>query len=179
MRNLTDFGFQCLQMGIIGLCGIGMALAQTPNSAPHPAKVAKKKEPSKSMPMAQEPELAPHEISIAERVHVGTLPCEMGASVRMTADANAPGYFTLQGKGYKYRMRPVATSTGAIRLEDEKAGAVWLQLANKSMLMDQKNGRRLADECAHPDQVTVANDMKVNPPPALIDVSNAAIPVRR
>jgi carbon monoxide dehydrogenase subunit G len=179
MRNLTDFGFQCLQMSVIGLCGIGMALAQTPNSAPHPAKVAKKKEPSKSMPMAQEPELAPHEISIAERVHVGTLPCEMGASVRMTADANAPGYFTLQGKGYKYRMRPVATSTGAIRLEDEKAGAVWLQLANKSMLMDQKNGRRLADECAHPDQVAVANDMKVNPPPALIDVSNAATPVRR
>ena len=179
MRNLTDFGFQCLQMGVIGLCGIGLALAQTPNSAPHPAKVTKKKEPSKSMPMAQEPELAPHEISIAERVHVGTLPCEMGASVRMTADANAPGYFTLQGKGYKYRMRPVATSTGAIRLEDEKAGAVWLQLANKSMLMDQKKGRRLADECAHPDQVAVANDMKVNPPPALIDVSNAVTPVQR
>jgi hypothetical protein len=71
-------------------------------------------------------------------------------------------------------MKPVSTSTGAIRLEDEKAGAVWLQLANKSMLMDQKNGRRLADECAHPDQVAFANDMKVNPPPALIDVSNTA-----
>jgi hypothetical protein len=116
--------------------------------------------------------LAPQELRIAERVHVGHLPCELGASIRMTADAHTPGYFDLQGKGYKYRMRPVATSTGAIRLEDEKAGAVWLQLANKSMLMDQKNGRRLADECAHPDQVAVANDMKINPPPALIDVSN-------
>ena len=116
--------------------------------------------------------LAPQELSIAERVHVGHLPCELGASIRMTADAHTPGYFDLQGKGYKYRMRPVATSTGAIRLEDEKAGAVWLQLANKSMLMDQKNGRRLADECAHPDQVAVANDMKINPPPALIDVNN-------
>ena len=119
-----------------------------------------------------DPPLAPQELSIAERVHVGHLPCELGASIRMTADAHTPGYFDLQGKGYKYRMRPVATSTGAIRLEDEKAGAVWLQLANKSMLMDQKNGRRLADECAHPDQVAVANDMKINPPPALIDVSN-------
>ena len=119
-----------------------------------------------------DPPLAPQELSIAERVHVGHLPCELGASIRMTADANSPGYFDLQGKGYKYRMRPVATSTGAIRLEDEKAGAVWLQLANKSMLMDQKNGRRLADECAHPDQVAVANDMKINPPPPLIDVSN-------
>ena len=118
--------------------------------------------------------VAPQELSIAERVHVGHLPCELGASVRLTADANLPGYFNLQGKGYKYRMRPVTTSTGAIRLEDEKAGAVWLQLANKSMLMDQKKGRRLADECAHPDQVAVAKEMKINPPPALIDVSNGA-----
>jgi hypothetical protein len=150
-------------------------------TAPHAsaAHTVKKNEASKPVVAAAEPALAPQELSIAERVHVGNLPCELGASVRMTPDGNAPGYFTLQGKGYKYRMRPVATSTGAIRLEDEKAGAVWLQLANKSMLMDQKNGRRLADECAHPDQVAVANDMKVNPPPALIDVSNNATSVRR
>ncbi len=143
-------------------------------------KPVKKNEPVKRA-VAAPPEtpLAPQELSIAERVHVGHLPCELGASVQMTADANTPGYFNLQGKGYKYRMKPVTTSTGAIRLEDEKAGAVWLQLANKSMLMDQKNGRRLADECAHPDQVAVANDMKLNPPPALIDVSNAATSVQR
>lgn len=144
------------------------------------SKPAKKNEPVKRA-VAAPPEtpLAPQELSIAERVHVGHLPCELGASVQMTADSNTPGYFNLQGKGYKYRMKPVTTSTGAIRLEDEKAGAVWLQLANKSMLMDQKNGRRLADECAHPDQVAVANDMKLNPPPALIDVSNAATSVQR
>lgn len=144
------------------------------------SKPAKKNEPVKRA-VAAPPEapLAPQELSIAERVHVGHLPCELGASVQMTADTNTPGYFHLQGKGYKYRMKPVTTSTGAIRLEDEKAGAVWLQLANKSMLMDQKNGRRLADECAHPDQVAVANDMKLNPPPALIDVSNAATSAQR
>ena len=143
------------------------------------AKPNQKSEASKPVAAAAETALAPQELSIAERVHVGHLPCELGASVRMTADANSPGYFNLQGKGYKYRMRPVTTSTGAIRLEDEKAGAVWLQLANKSMLMDQKNGRRLADECAHPDQVAFANDMKVNPPPALIDVSSPATSVQR
>ena len=144
------------------------------------SKPAKKNEPVKRA-VAAPPEtpLAPQELSIAERVHVGHLPCELGASIQLTADTNTPGYFHLQGKGYKYRMKPVTTSTGAIRLEDEKAGAVWLQLANKSMLMDQKNGRRLADECAHPDQVAVANDMKLNPPPALIDVSNAATSVQR
>ncbi len=144
------------------------------------SKPAKKNEPVKrTVAVPPETPLAPQELSIAERVHVGHLPCELGASVQMTADSNTPGYFNLQGKGYKYRMKPVTTSTGAIRLEDEIAGAVWLQLANKSMLMDQENGRRLADECAHPDQVAVANDMKLNPPPALIDVSNAPTSVQR
>jgi hypothetical protein len=147
---------------------------QTPQSA-------KKTEASKNTKVKapQEAPLPVDQLSIAEKVHVGHLPCELGASVQMTADERSPGYFNLQGNGYKYRMRPVTTSTGAIRLEDEKAGAVWLQLANKSMLMDQKKGRRLADECVHPDQVAVANDMKINPPPALIDVSNAITPNQR
>ena len=172
------------------LLGLNLALAQEPSAHQTVNKKDSKVQPksqanatkssasnasSKNASKPQEPPLAPQEMSIAERVHVGHLPCELGASVRMTADANAPGYFNLQGKGYKYRMRPVATSTGAIRLEDEKAGAVWLQLANKSMLMDQKNGRRLADECAHPDQVAFANDMKVNPPPALIEVNTPSV----
>ena len=144
-------------------------------------QAAKKSEASKNTKVKapQEAPLPADQLSIAEKVHVGHLPCELGASVRMTADERSPGYFNLQGKGYKYRMRPVTTSTGAIRLEDEKAGAVWLQLANKSMLMDQKKGRRLADECVHPDQVAIANDMKINPPPALIDVSNATTPNQR
>ena len=182
------FFFLVFMAGLWG-SGINMAQAQSSKDAnggakkeAHTKPVAKpiapdtiKKNDSHKRNVATkpvDPPLAPQELSIAERVHVGHLPCELGASIRMTADAHTPGYFDLQGKGYKYRMRPVATSTGAIRLEDEKAGAVWLQLANKSMLMDQKNGRRLADECAHPDQVAVANDMKINPPLPLIDVSN-------
>ena len=58
-----------------------------------------------------------------------------------------------------------------MRLEDKKAGAVWLQLANKSMLMDQKKGRRMADECAHPDQVAFAREMRENPPPRLFETN--------
>jgi hypothetical protein len=185
-----------MKLAVVLSCwfGCNLALAQAPNNTkaspkkegkappsaqPNVAKKSAKSETPKRAVKAADQPLAPEELSLAERVHVGHLPCELGASVQMTADTNSPGYFHLQGKGYKYRMKPVSTSTGAIRLEDEKAGAVWLQLANKSMLMDQKNGRRLADECAHPDQVAFANDMKVNPPPALIDVSNPATLVQR
>ncbi|WP_137895195.1 hypothetical protein [Ramlibacter sp. 2FC] len=126
--------------------------------------------------VAAEAALTPAELEIAERVHVGQLPCELGASVTVEGDAKSPGYFNLHGKGFRYRMHPVATSTGAIRLEDPKAGAVWLQLANKSMLMDQKQGRRLADECQSPAQVTVAEALKKNPAPSLIDTPAGARP---
>jgi hypothetical protein len=118
---------------------------------------------------AAEDALTPAELSIAERVYVGKLPCELGSAVTLTADAKAPGYFDVQGKNFKYRMFPVPTTTGAIRLEDRKAGAVWLQLANKSMLMNQKLGTRLADECASPAQVAVAEAIKLNPPVSVLD----------
>ncbi len=123
---------------------------------------------------AQAPAQVPmgvEELNIAQRVHHGRLPCELGASVHIEPDQLQPGYFHVQGKGFRYRMHPVATSTGAIRLEDKQAGAVWLQLANKSMLMDQKKGQRLADECAHPEQMAFAAQMKNNPPPPLIEVN--------
>lgn len=109
------------------------------------------------------------ELSIAERVHVGTLPCELGNSVQLTHDAQRPGYFDLQMAKIRYRLVPVATTTGAIRLEDTKSGAVWLQLANKSMLMNHKLGQRMADECMSPQQVAVAERFKTQPPPSVLE----------
>jgi hypothetical protein len=66
-------------------------------------------------------------------------------------------------------MTPVVSSTGAIRLEDAQAGAMWLQLSNKSMLMNSKVGQRIADECQSPAQMAVAEAMKLAPPPGLLD----------
>jgi hypothetical protein len=119
--------------------------------------------------MAAEAALTPTELDIATRVHRGRLPCELGAFVTVTADVQSPGYFDVQTRQQKYRMFPVETSTGAIRLEDHKVGAVWLQLANKSMLMSQKLGKRLADDCMNPDQMAVAEKMLKNPTPGLLD----------
>lgn len=118
--------------------------------------------------------LSPEALSVAERVHTGTIACELGASVRVTADPQAPGHFHVDGKGFKYHMAPVATTTGTVRLEDQKAGAVWLQIANKSMLMDQKRGQRLADECMSPEQYQVAQAIKKNPPPSVLDAQPTA-----
>lgn len=119
--------------------------------------------------MAADVALTPVELAIAQQVYQGKLPCELGAFVTLTADAKSPGYFDVQIKNQKYHMSPVKSSTGAVRLEDPKAGTVWLQLANKSMLMNHKLGQRLADECMSPDQATMAAYLIKNPSPSVLD----------
>jgi hypothetical protein len=123
--------------------------------------------------IAAEAALSPDELAIAERVHTGHIPCELGASVNITADPAAPGHFRVVGKGFSYYMTPVGTSTGVVRLEDQQRGAVWLQIANKSMLMNQKLGQRLADECMSPEQTQVAEAIRKNPPPSLLEAPPA------
>ena len=119
--------------------------------------------------MAAEAALSPAELAIAERVHTGRIACELGAFVSVTAEPASPGHFHVEGKGFKYFMSPVATTTGTVRLEDPKGGAVWLQIANKSMLMNQKLGQRLADECMSPEQQLVAEAIKKNPPVSVLE----------
>lgn len=113
--------------------------------------------------------LTPEDLDLAKRVHVGTIPCELGASVTVTPSEKRPGFFLVQTGKTRFRMHPVGSRTGAIRLEDGRAGAMWLQLGNKSMLMSQKLGQRLADECMSPLQAAFADEMKKNPPVSILD----------
>jgi len=124
----------------------------------------------------QSEELNDAERVMASNVHVGELACEFKQKVNLNPDPARPGHFLLNTQGKNFHLRPVLTSTGAVRLEDREQGAVWLQLANKSMLMNQKLGRRLADECQSPQQVAVAEQFKLQPPPNLLDVARAPRP---
>ncbi len=132
-----------------------------------PAEVHGKAKPAPAAPV--DPELTPAELAIAQNIYVGTVPCELGAKVTIDADEKKAGYFFVQINKLKYHMSPVVTSTGAVRLEDQKAGAVWLQLGNKSMLMNQKLGQRLADECMSPLQTVVAEALKKAPAQSVLD----------
>jgi Ni/Co efflux regulator RcnB len=113
-------------------------------------------------------ELTDADLAAAKQVYMGEIQCELGAKVKVAA-GRRDGMFVVTTKGYRFLMHPVESRTGAIRLEDPKRGAMWLQLGNKSMLMSQKLGQRLADECQSPQQVTFADELKRNPRPSILD----------
>jgi hypothetical protein len=111
---------------------------------------------------------------IADLVHTGRMVCELGNFVTVMPDPESSTRFIVQMKKITYRMSPVETTTGAVRLEDAQAGAMWLQLQNKSMLMNSKLGQRMADECQSPNQMAVAEAMKLAPPPSLLEAPTLA-----
>lgn len=167
MRNIAAAVIVCVT------CSLAVAQsAPRAGHRPHAKSGANKPKPAAAAPQlaeADEQPLGPAELAIAERVHVGHLPCELGAVVRLTADPVKPGYFNMETKTARYRMVPVLTSTGAVRLEDRRGGAVWLQLMNKSMLMNHRLGQRLADDCMSPAQLIVSEGLKTNPLPSLLE----------
>jgi hypothetical protein len=185
MKNVHSFVFWGVQLA----CGLATSdlLAQNQVAsldvgkkiikANSTSKLNHKSSPSITDTQVIEVALNEAELLIAERIEVGTVKCELGNSVEVVADPKAPGYFDVHGKKFHFRMAPVVTTTGAIRLEDQKAGAVWLQLANKSMLMSQKLGSRLADACVTPTQALVVAAMEKSPPPNLLDVVKAVTPI--
>ncbi len=125
--------------------------------------------PLVALPIAAAPESVQTAALDAGEVHTGRMVCEMGNAVTVTPDPQQPARFIVQMKKNTYHMTPVETTTGAVRLEDAQAGAMWLQLANKSMLMNSKLGQRMADDCQSDQQAAVAQRMKLDPPPSLLD----------
>jgi len=104
-----------------------------------------------SLPAAAQ-NLSPGQLDAANRVFTGTASCDAGQSVNLSPVPGKPGHFTLEHKKAKYTLVPEETTTGAVRLEDKKAGIVWIQIPSKSMLMNSKIGQRVADGCKHPQQ---------------------------
>ena len=127
-----------------------------------PAKTAKAVEAHTPVESLSQ-RLTPAELAIAQTIHTGTISCELGANVTVTPDEKNLGFFRISSGKQSDYMHPVESRTGAIRLEDNRAGALWLQLGNKSMLMNQRLGQRIADECAAPQQREFAARMKDQP----------------
>jgi hypothetical protein len=96
--------------------------------------------------------LSTDQLNTADRVLLGQSRCEFDQSVNVAAVPNQKGWFNVEYKGKSYLMAPESTTTGAVRLEDKKNGMMWLQIANKSMLMNSKIGQRTVDNCVHPKQ---------------------------
>ena len=140
-------------LAAFALCAALPVTAQTaPVKKPAPAKVAKKA-PPKVAPEPAPPEAANAEqIDAAERVYYGVYDCEFKQIIDIVASQKYPSYVDVKHGKADYLMKPVLSSTGAIRLEDVRGETLMVQISSKSMLLNVKTAQRLVDECVSPKQ---------------------------
>lgn len=105
-----------------------------------------------SMMPAVVPAADAQQMAAFDRINLGVSHCEFNQQVSVQQSAQHPGYVELGFKNHHWLMKPVLSSTGALRLEDVRAETLFIQIRNKSMLMNQKTGQRLVDGCVHPNQ---------------------------
>jgi hypothetical protein len=85
-------------------------------------------------------------------VYEGRMACDDNVFVVVIEDKKIRNNFdVLVGKAH-YKTKRIPTDSGAIRLEAKAQSIVWLQMANKSMLLNEKAGKRLANNCRNETQ---------------------------
>ncbi len=156
-RPLTAF---VVVLGM-ALCAPVSSLAAGSTTTSKPAaKKAASKAPAKKTTKAVAPPVAAPALDSADEeqkaaaalTHVGDYACEFDQTVKVGINPLAPGYIDVTHKAQTWVMKPVLSSTGALRLEDVKGRMLMIQIANKSMLMDAQLGQRLVDGCQHEKQ---------------------------
>ncbi len=141
-------------LALTSVC-FAQSAVQAPKKSPHPATPHEQlKSEAKGLALGSEVAEAinDRQLDIAARVLTGQANCELDQRVSVQPVSGRPGFFQVGFKNTTYTMTPEETTSGAVRLMDKKAGVVWLQIPTKSMLMNNKIGQRLVDNCTQAEQ---------------------------
>lgn len=77
----------------------------------------------------------------------GVYKCDMNRSVTVRSVEADLRTAVVHWNRHDYTMRAVNTQSGALRYEDAGSGLVWIVITSKSMLLDARHGKQLANDC--------------------------------
>jgi hypothetical protein len=166
-RSLSEINMKSLALVLIAPLALALSLpvdAQPAAPAKPASKAAAKPAPKKAATAAPVeaplPAASDEQKAAASLTHLGDYACEFDQTVNIQMDGGHDGYVAVHHKAQHWTMKPVLSSTGALRLEDVKGRMLMIQIANKSMLMDTQIGQRLVDGCQSAQQREFARTME-------------------
>ena len=149
---------QAFRPALVALALLAAGAATLPAAAQTAPAKAKAKAPAKAVrkaaPMAEVPvpDAGPDQVKAAEMVYYGKYDCEFNQNINILQSVKHSGYVDVKDGKSDWLMKPVLSTTGAIRLEDVKGETLMVQISSKSMLLNVKTGHRIVDDCISPKQ---------------------------
>jgi len=143
------------------VCSLGAASAVAADAPAKPAAKPAAKGKAAPAPAAfTVPDAQPDQVKAAELVFYGPYDCEFKQTVNITQSPKYSGYVDVKHGAKAWLMKPVLSSTGAIRLEDVRGETLMVQIASKSMLLNVKSAQRIVDDCVSPKQREMVAEAK-------------------
>ncbi len=123
--------------------------AQATQTKPAPKRPANVPPPTTAEQMAELPHADEEQRQAATLVHYGKYVCDERFEVFVERNPVFDGYVDVRYKKDVWVMKPVASRTGAVRLEDIRGRVLLVQIPFKSMLLNTQTGQRIVDSCQH------------------------------
>jgi hypothetical protein len=139
---------------------VAATAADAPAKAAKPAAGAKSKAKAPAPVAFVVPDAQPEQVKAAELVFYGPYECEFQQTVQITQSPKHSAYVDVKHGAKGWLMKPVLSSTGAIRLEDVRGETLMVQIASKSMLLNVKTAQRIVDDCVTPKQRELVAEAK-------------------
>lgn len=166
----------------LALIGAFLALSSAYAAQDKPAAKSTKKSAAaakSSVPLPLTLAMAdPEQLLAASLAFLGNFDCEF-KQVMVVTKSQVEGYVDVLFNKANYTMKPVRSSTGALRLEQVGGPMLLVQIPAKSMLMDTEKGKRVVDACVNEVQakeVAEENSLDMNLPGQVNTAANAAEP---
>ena len=147
----TALRLAAVALALVAQIGMTPVAAQTAQPAKNPP--ARKGVPTTAAQRAALPAADEQQLAAAEFVHYGKYVCDEKIEIFVERDQRAPGYVDVRHKKDIWVMKPVASATGAVRLEDIDKNVLLVQIPYKSMLLNVRSGQRIVDSCQHDNQL--------------------------
>ncbi|MCA3180262.1 MAG: hypothetical protein O9345_22015 [Burkholderiaceae bacterium] len=158
----------------IAVCGALVAPAVAQDAKPAPAAKPAAQKPAPKRPanvpppttaeqMADLPHADEEQRQAATLVHYGKYVCDEKFEVFIERNPVFSGYVDVRYKRDVWVMKPVASRTGAVRLEDTRGKVLLVQIPFKSMLLNTQTGQRIIDSCQHDNQRDAEKQAKSDP----------------
>jgi hypothetical protein len=169
---MTATRFPATRLALAFLAAGAIALPAAAQTAAPAAKPAAKAPVKSAAPAPKKPEMIipeayPEQVKAAEMVYYGKYECEFNQTVDIEQSPKYASYVTVKHNKGEWLMKPVLSSTGAIRLEDVRGETLMVQIATKSMLLNTMTARRIVDDCISPkqrEQIDAAKAAKASSP---------------
>lgn len=143
----------------LSACAVMLTAAQAQDAKPAPKPAAQTKPapkrpanvppPTTAEQMAELPHADEEQRQAATLVHYGKYVCDERFEVFVERNPVFDGYVDVRYKRDVWVMKPVASKTGAVRLEDTRGRVLLVQIPFKSMLLNTQTGQRIVDSCQH------------------------------